>query len=386
MEILKFLFLVRSTCFMILNVNVQENAAPSIHLNYHFPSGDAILKMQKIKIVRSGNASYFEVNWFTNGYTGLQETPDTSFSNPNILISSLWDLNTAGGVYSAVDYYDPSTLISRFGGEGDGWKTINPFNWELNTWYNLVNRAYKSGGRLYIGTYINNLSTGKWFHTATLSIPDPGKYLTGNNDAFMENWDGTNVSWNGTIMRKAFFRDGWNLNTNGKWEKNTKAIFCANDSKDDIIRNGVYHNSFNAYFDGIENAYCMQHGGNTTPSTAFNGGRTIELPAQINQGAEPSLTTAKITSFIVRNIAGKTNFNWTIDECSAPQMSAKVEIIGTLGKIVTTIEHTLPLRNSFSIKTFLSNGIYTARVTVKDIFNQISLPLTKTFSVSGFHE
>ena len=47
MEILKFLFLVTSTCFMILNDNVRENAAPSIHLIYHFPSGDAILKMQK---------------------------------------------------------------------------------------------------------------------------------------------------------------------------------------------------------------------------------------------------------------------------------------------------------------------------------------------------
>jgi hypothetical protein len=155
----------------------QENAAPSIHLSYYFNSSDATLKMQKIKIVQSAYASYFEVNWFTNGYTGLQQTPDTRYGKPNILISSLWDANTSGGIFSTVDYNDPKTIKSRFGGEGDGWKTIHPYDWKLDRWYNLVNRAWRLNGRLYIGTFINDLSTGKWFHTATLSIPFPQKYL-----------------------------------------------------------------------------------------------------------------------------------------------------------------------------------------------------------------
>lgn len=81
-------------------VVAQENAAPSIHMSYFFPSVDAILKMQKIKIVQSAYASYFEVNWFTNGYAGLQQTPDVSYGNSNILISSLWDANTLAGIYS----------------------------------------------------------------------------------------------------------------------------------------------------------------------------------------------------------------------------------------------------------------------------------------------
>ena len=38
-----------------------ENAAPSEHINFLFPSG-GIVKLQKIKIVQSANSSYFSVH------------------------------------------------------------------------------------------------------------------------------------------------------------------------------------------------------------------------------------------------------------------------------------------------------------------------------------
>ncbi|MBS1513146.1 MAG: DUF3472 domain-containing protein [Bacteroidetes bacterium] len=383
MKLLKRLLLFSSIYFMTANVNAQENAAPSMHLTYYFSSTDAILKMQKIKIVQSAFASFFEVNWFTNGYAGLQQTPDMSYGNSNILISSLWDPNTAGGIYSTVDYNDPTTFTSRFGGEGDGWKTINPYNWQLNTWYNLVNRSWKSGGRLYIATFINNLSTGKWFHTATLSTPDPNKYLTGTNDAFLENWDGWNSSWNGSFIRKAFFKDCWNLNTDGTWEKNTSAYFSANNSAGDIQRDGIYHDSFNAFYDNTEDAYCMQHGGNTTPSAAFNGGRTLNLPAQTNQGTTPTLTIGTITSLSANHVAGTTNISWTIDEFKSPQLAAKIEIIDAEGNIVKTVQDTVPQRRYIAINYSLIDGNYTARVTLRDIFNQVSQASSTAFTVTG---
>jgi hypothetical protein len=171
---------------LALTASAQENAAPSMHLTYYFPSADAVLKMQKIKIVQSANASYFEVNWFTGGYAGLQQTPDNSFGTPYILLSSLWDPNTAAGIFSNVEYVDTRTLSSRFGGEGNGWKTINPYVWKVNNWYNLVNRAWQSGGKIFIGTFINDLTTGKWLHTATLSLPFTGKYLTGTEWQFYQ--------------------------------------------------------------------------------------------------------------------------------------------------------------------------------------------------------
>jgi len=384
MKFLKPILLFNLLC-MISSCMAQENAAPSIHLYYFFPSADAILKMQKVKIVQSVNTSYFEINSFTLGYAGLQQTPDKSFGNPNILISSLWDPNTNGGIRSSVDYNHSTTFKSRFGGEGDGWKTINPYAWQLNTWYNIVNRAWKLGGRLYVGTFINNTSTGKWFHSATLSMPDPGKYLGENNDAFLENWNGGDKSYNGSFIRKAFFKDCWNMNINGTWEKNTTAGFSANDSQADIKRNGIYHNSFNAYYDILEDAYCMQHGGNTTPSAAFNGARTIMLPAQNNQGNIPTLSVAKIISVNASYKKGKVNVNWQVDEFKSPQLTIKIEILDTSGKIIEMQESTIPEMRNCAIHSNLSNGNYDARLTVTDIFDQKSQPMSVSFAVSNYY-
>ena len=370
-------------CALPCPVIAQENAAPSMHLSYYFPSADAVLKMQKIKIVQSAYASYFEVNWFTNGYAGLQQTPDTRYGKSNILISSLWDPNTSGGIYSHVDYNDPTTVKSRFGGEGDGWKTINPYNWKLNNWYNLVQRAWKSKGTLFIATFINDLTTNKWFHTATISIPWPQKYLNSYNDAFLENWDGTNSAWNGSFIRKAYFKDCWNLNTGRSWEKNTRAVCSVNNSEADIRRNGIYHSAFNAWFDATEDAYCMQHGGNTTPSADFNGGRSLNLPAQTNQGRTPTLTTGTITSLTATYDSGIEEVSWTVDNLKSPQLSAKLEIINSLGTVILTLHDTIPQRRDFTIDSELIPGEYSARLTIRDIFNQLSVPVTANFSTTG---
>lgn len=182
-----------------------ENAAPSEHLYFSFAS-DAIVKLHRVKITQSANTEYFSVHNYSGGYAGLQQTPDTSFGTPNILISSLWDPNTLGGIYSEVAYAADGTISSRFGGEGDGYKTINPYQWTLNTWYNIALRAWKLNGKLYIGTFIQNQSTGTWFHTSTLAIPERTTFLGAGNDAFLENWDGTNTAHDGSFVRKAFFQ------------------------------------------------------------------------------------------------------------------------------------------------------------------------------------
>jgi hypothetical protein len=371
------------SCLLALNVTGQENAAPSIHLVSFFPSSDAVLKMHKIKIVQSAYAEYFEVNSFTNGYDGLQQTPSTAWGSPNILIFSLWDLNTPAGIYSHVDYFAPLTDTGRFGGEGNGYRTIYSYNWNLNTWYNLVNRSWKSHDSLHIAMFINDLSTGSWLHSATLSIPDPGTYLNAYNDAFMENWEGRVAAYDGSFIRAAYFKDAWNLNIAGTWEKNTYATFSANNSAGDVTRDGIYHNSFNAYFDNTEDAYYMQHGGTTSPSPAFGSGRTLSLPAQANQGSAPALTLGAITSVSASNAGGNTTVSWTIDGSKSPQLSAKVEILNSSNNVVSIFEDTMPQRRSVIINSTLPAGSYTSRVTVRDIFNQQTLPVTSSFIVSG---
>lgn len=358
----------------------QSNAAPSEHLTYSFPN-DAVLQMQKVQIVQSAYTSYFEVNSFTNGYAGLQQTPDSSHGSSHILISSLWDPNTAGGIYSTLRYAAPNTYTGRFGGEGDGWQSINPYNWTLNTWYNVVERSWKSNGQLYIATFINNLGSNMWFHTVTLSIPDPGRYLGSGNDAFLENWDGSNPAWDGRYVRKAYFKDCWVLNTSGSWDKSTSRYFSAN--ANDSVRNGIYNNAFNAGYDNTVNAYFMQHGGNTTPSSAFNGGRTLTLPAQSTQGTAPSLTTGSVSTVSASYAGGKTYVSWTLDGTKSPQLAATVQVLNSAGTVVLSFTDTMPQRRSDTVSGSLSPGAYTAKVFFKDIFNQASNAVTAPFTVAG---
>ena len=360
----------------------ERGAAPSMHLGGSF-SSDAVLKMQKVKITQSRDASFFEVNNFTNGYCGLQQTPDLRFGDPNLLIASLWDTNTAAGIYAAVDYIAPTTMTERFGGEGDGAKTVNPYKWTINTWYNVVHRSWKSKGRLIIATYINNLTTSKWFHTSTLSIPDPGRYLGSSNDAFLENWTGSDINYDGGYVRQMFLKDCFYLNTAGNWGKYTQVTFSANDSPADVTRNGIYHNSFNAYYDATEDAYCMLHGGNTVRSAAFNGGRTLTLPSQARQTAVPVLTQGTVSSVTASYNAGTTTVNWENSDVKSPQLSAKVEILNASGTVILTQQDTVPQKRSFTTTVALAAGTYTTRVTIRDIFNQLSTPVTTSFTVQG---
>lgn len=378
-----WLYAILGVSFLLTTLHPAETyaqgAAPSQHLTFSFPV-DAVLKMHKIKIVQSAFTEYFEMHSFTNGYAGLQQTPDSSKGSSHTLISSLWDPNTAGGIYSAVQYKASNTYTGRFGGEGDGYQSINPYNWTLNTWYNMVIRSWKSGGQLYIATFINNLSNNQWFHTATLSIPAPANYLGSGNDAFLENWD-DNVKWNGAFVRKAFFKDCWNLNTAGVWQKHTSRTFSANAG--DQGRNGIYDRAFNAGYDATEDAYFMVHGGSTTPDAAFGTGRTLSLPAQTNQGTAPVITAGVISTVSATYNSGTTTINWTNSNTTGPQLSAKAEILNGAGTVLSIQEDTVPQKRSAVIAGTLAAGTYTARVTIRDIFNNVSSAVTGTFTVSG---
>ncbi len=349
----------------------SENAAPSIHLFYEFNSNDFILKMNKIKITESAPASYFEVNAFTLGYTGLQQTTIDYSGQKNINLFSVWDPDTKQNIFSKVEYMATNTISDRFGGEGNGWKTINPMKWEKNVWYNIVTRAWKSKGKLFIANFIQNSTSGEWTHTATLSIPDPGSYLNWYNNAFLENWDGFNPLHDGRFKRSAYFKDAWNLNLNGKWEKNTFTRFSANGAVDEV-RNGIYHNSFNAFYDSEEDAYFLQHGGDTKRSDEFGGKRELNLPNQKYQGDIPILPPPNIANIDFKYSNDSVKVQWTIDSNANPQLSYELDLLTTSGEVIFKSKDTIPNKRAFEIQYALKPGMYKARVLITDIFGQQS--------------
>jgi hypothetical protein len=150
-----------------------------------------------------------------------------------------------------------------------------------------------------------------------------------------------------------------------------------------VTRNGIYHNAFNAAYDSLENAYMMQHGGTTMPSTAFNGTRSLNLPAQTNQGTTPVLAVPTIASVTATHTAGTTNVNWVIEDTKNPQLSAKIDILDALGAVVHSFQDTLPQKRKYTTNTPLNRGDYSVRVTIRDIFNQLSAPTTANFTVQS---
>lgn len=358
----------------------SSNAAPSQHLVFSFPA-DASLKMMKVKITQTAYTSYFSVFNWSGGYAGLQHTPDSSSGSSRILIASQWDPNTAEGVFARQAYLGAGTIYSRFGGEGDGAKTINPYNWTLNTWYNFVIRAWKLNGELFIGTFVQNLSTNQWFHTSTLAIPTRTTFLGAGSGAFLENWHGSDPRFDGRFVRKAWFKDCWNRTDAGVWQKSSSRYFSCN--ANDAYRNGIYDLAYNAGFDSGEDAYFMEHGGNVTPSAAFNGGRTLNLPDQTNQAATPTLTTGEVSTVTASYNAGAVTVNWANNNTRSPQFSSTVEILNSTNTVTGSSTETLPQKRSAVITGSLSAGTYTARVTITDIFGGVSAAKTTTFTVGS---
>ena len=194
-------------------------------------------------------------------------------------------------------------------------------------------------------------------------MPFPSKYLGNNNDAFMENW----LS-NGQYSRKAFFKDFFYLDINGNWGKPTSVAFSANDGAADVSRNGIYHNSFNAYYDSTEDAFCMEHGGSVTRSSSFGTGRSLNLGTQLGQTDSPEIVKGEVSAVNAVYSNGTITVNWAVNELKSPQLSAHIQIIDAANTVVKQMRDTVPHSRSKIDRLVLSPGDYTVKVSMFDIF------------------
>ena len=166
-------------------VTSGKGSNPSQHLVFQFPS-DGILKMISIGIIQSGNSEYFSTINFNGGYCGLQQTTDTRWGSPNVVISSLW--NSSGQTDATVTYTGKGIDNNSFGGEGTGAQTIGAYPWKINQWYRMVIRAWKANNRINMGTYIQDMSTGIWTLMSIYGRNASTGFLGNGIDAFLENW------------------------------------------------------------------------------------------------------------------------------------------------------------------------------------------------------
>jgi Domain of unknown function (DUF3472) len=150
----------------------------------------------EIDVVSTAPTTYFcGCNWWPSapagGYTGIQDVD----GRKHLMIFSVWD--TAADLHSApVERGDARAQLSRFGGEGEGGKTLLPYSWQLNRTYRffIVKRQDEVNNRTLASAYFYDDFQDRWVYDATIASPNNGdkavKGFGGDMNAFLENWSG----------------------------------------------------------------------------------------------------------------------------------------------------------------------------------------------------
>jgi hypothetical protein len=232
-------------------------AARSVHLSYVTPP--AIAFYAEVTVQKYVDDSYFQVCGFNGGYFGIQAHEE----GRKVGIFSVWD-NAKGNDSKAVEkenrvetlFVGNGVRASRFGGEGTGGHSDFDFNWKPEETYKFFLTSKIVDKKTEYAAYIFEPEKKDWFHVATFSAPDGGKYLTGLY-SFIEDFRRDTKS--ATEVRRAKYSNQWIETPDGKWEPVTKARFTASgaswEAKDTI----------NAGLDG--NDFFLQTGGDTVQQT-----------------------------------------------------------------------------------------------------------------------
>lgn len=183
---------------------------------------------------------YCGCNWWPScpagGYTGIQD-----LGAKHAMIFSIWD--TSAEMHTvAVDQGDPRTELSRFGGEGEGGKSMLAYNWRLGQTYRyfVFKRQDEEHKCTLASTFFYDDELGRWVYEATIASPDNGdkciKGFGGMMNAFLENFGGQDKDvprlaayrlWVGTTPDNLTCVTEANGNGHGMWGVVNDSFFLA---------------------------------------------------------------------------------------------------------------------------------------------------------------
>jgi hypothetical protein len=350
--LIQFVFLI------ILKVNAQ-------HLNYpDKKDGDII--MNEVMVTDQTNCSYWEtMGWNVGGeggaYCGIQYS-----SGKPLFIYAIWDPSNHQPIKSVYAY--PKSTIESFGGEGTGLHYLEngvTGGWKLNTWVRVVSRRWDYNGHSYFGYWSYDYGTKKWTHHVTMDYPVANvKFNSGGTNSFLEDWCGSPQNY-----RKGLYGNGYKRGLDGKWIPFKTAKYSGNggaSSSDSHANGGTLNGSF-----------FMEFGGSTVKTVTEGQQLTIPIPDN------PVLTIGQVASTTVSYIADSIAVSWITDDSKSPQFSYTIQVINSTGTAVLTKTDRVPhLRKlTFSAKG-LAAGNYKVRVSMTDIFDQLSNEIDKTIIIT----
>lgn len=284
----------------------MSDQAPSINLHFDdYAEGHILMHDVKIPVNASHVHTYYcALQWNAGqeggGYCGIQDSP---YGHDSIF--SLWDSPSTHSPITA-KYTGHGTSSSRFGGEGNGLRTINySYGWTQDRWYTLVVRNWTYGNHTRFGFWIHDQSARRWFHHATLEYPVRDVKFQGSTNCFIEDW-----TRDGQYSRSVYYNNGYKYSTSNQWIPFKTGHF-------DVHGGSRHANSYDVRTAG--SAVWLATGGNVQPTVQKHG--TIHLDS-----TPPQPNVAPI-SFSITS-ATHNHASWSVPASSTPQFSYNVKIDG----------------------------------------------------------
>lgn len=337
-----------------LMIGAASANAPYVTFYYSDPIG-TILMRDVVVVTETPGTYYCAMGWFgTDGYAGLQMTPGVRGNDGRTFYKhlhfSLWDTPTQQQI--PMIWKRPDVVADGFGGEGTGVKSYWPFDWKVGTRYTIVTKVWDSGpNQTAWGMWFKDGEKQAWYRTATWGYPQAGIKIPAGTYSFLEDYLGTNLT------REMRVGPSWKKNLAGKW---VGIKTCTARERDGLP-------AWNA--GAVGDAFMVRTGGSTQSDIA-NG-----TALSSNFADTPVLKgQAPILSADYR--AGSLLLDWKVDSSASPPFSYKLEVFGDAqmsGAPLKSTEKEDPSALADTLANLaLADGNYTVRLTLTDIFDEIS--------------
>lgn len=345
-------------CLSFVELSARQ-AAPSSHFNFGKNIvGD--IQISEVRVPADGitPSTYYETLGFRgnkgnntgNGYGGIQESKDRRGNRVHIF--SIWHSidnpkDTANFPY--VVYLGHGMKAEHFGGEGVGLKTwkltsdkSDPLYWKSDVWHTHVVRCWPEGKDTRYGFFVRDGHDEVWRHLSTIGVKEDNILMTGPNDAFLEDWEGS-----GSLIRKVHLRNNWRRSKSHEWFPAQGGRFSVNYwDLDKGKRSYQYRTNWDAGIKEDQDGkfYYMEIGGDSSPSQPLNYPDKLSARFEIpNTAKQPNYQPGEVSNLscnIINNAS--LQIDWEINKHALPQFAYQIKILNKEGKVVYRINKVEP--------------------------------------------
>ena len=369
-----------------------RQAAPSSHFNFgRNVAGD--IQVSEVRVPSDGIApsTYYETLGFRgnkgnntgNGYGGIQGSKDQRGNRVHIF--SIWhsvDNPKDKANFPYVVHLGHGMKAEHFGGEGVGLKTwkltsdkSDPLYWKPDVWHTHVVRCWPEGGHTMYAFFARDGGDGVWRHLSTIGVREANILMTGPNDTFIEDWEGT-----GALIRKIHIRNNWRRSNTGVWFPAQGGRFSVNFwDLDKGKRSYEYRTNWNAGIrkDKGGEFYFMEIGGDASPTKplAYPNKLSSRFSIPID-GSKPNYRSGEILALhheILKD--GKLRLHWKINDSALPQFTYQIKLLDNKMNSIFSLKKIDPHIRQQVIhleEVGKKDEHYTLEFLISDLFDNVS--------------